>query len=241
MRKISISRARSASFNDLNKSETPKGSTNGLTPFIPFSKYYTNNSSQELTSSSSQEIDVAPPKKFRPCSKELNKEMEQIKKCLEQLNGKKKYFADKGHEYDKRDSQANTLNSVNYKHAAEAADDIYKAMAALVNDYNNEKVTLSEFKHCALMCINNTHKLSVEKLRQHRGCKEILANLLVAVLALPVYLVAALYKGTFFVVRPQTDAGKKVDALTQAVKDINEVSDDDEAQAAQDQQQQFAL
>ena len=87
------------------------------------------------------------------------------------------------------------------------------------NQYLSNQISLEVFK----FNVQGYIKQNRDELDQHRGCKELLVNLLAAVCSLFVpYLIAAAIKGDLMLFHPATDSGDKLDKLNKSVETLSE-------------------
>ena len=84
--------------------------------------------------------------------------------------------------------------------------------------YMEGKLELDEFKEWSLVLINSKRDL----IDHHRGCKQIVINLIAAICTLVVpYLIAAALKGDLLVFHPATNTGKIADELDDEISKLN--------------------
>ncbi|PJD92997.1 MAG: hypothetical protein CK426_05575 [Legionella sp.] len=107
-----------------------------------------------------------------------------------------------------------------YTAAAKAIGAVTTDIADYVRTYEEDN-NLSQLKQRVKTRLNENLNADIQLLKQHRGVGEILANLGLAVFLLPVYLVAAAYKGTLFPIKLNTDSAKKLTQLNEAVEELN--------------------
>lgn len=107
-----------------------------------------------------------------------------------------------------------------YTAAAKAIGAVTTDIADYVRTYEEDN-NLSQLKQRVKTRLNENLNADIQLLKQHRGVGEILANLGLAVFLLPVYLVAAAYKGTLFPIKLNTDSAKKLAQLNEAVEELN--------------------
>ncbi len=112
-----------------------------------------------------------------------------------------------------------------YTRAAKAAARIHNSLNLLCEDYVYNKIDMDTFKNESRKYLDE-EDANVQELKTHRGFKEVIANLLIAIsgvglIALAVY---SAYKGrmTFFPLA--TDTGNKVSALKDSVEQVQAVS-----------------
>lgn len=110
-----------------------------------------------------------------------------------------------------------------YHKAARAASSIYNSVSLAANDYIYEAIDLDVFKEKTQEFLNDDAR-NVQTLKTHRGWKEVLLNLLIAVTGVGFVALAAasVYNGRITLFTPSTDSGKKVDALRESVEQVQE-------------------
>lgn len=100
--------------------------------------------------------------------------------------------------------------------ASLAASKLCDDMESFASQYEKHEINRDTFKELANSVIAHAH-IELDKPRGY-CVKHILVNLAFAVLTLGVgYLAAAVYKGTFFPIKPNTDSANKVNILAESV------------------------
>ncbi len=108
-----------------------------------------------------------------------------------------------------------------YLAAYTAAVNLVDQVEELTDLYAADKIKLPAFKAQAKKLFAETNK-DVKELHKHRGWKEILVNFLALLVGSVFFVAAAVYAGSFFVFKPETNAAKKVNALGNAVSRVEE-------------------
>lgn len=146
-------------------------------------------------------------------------ELSKVRDNLDILSAKIKALYDKADLY--RDSN-NTAKSDIYTKAANAAAKIHFNVSALCTDYVYDKINLETFKSKTTDYLKNDTK-NVAILKEHRGCKDIIANLLIAVTGVGLLAIAALsvYNGRLSLFKvTSTDSGNKVNDLRDSIAHV---------------------
>lgn len=144
----------------------------------------------------------------------------QLKLVNDQLNS----LSDKSAEFEGEIKQIKKRRPVDlqklqdYSDAKNAIESIRENIKKLYKQYiTTPAMTLTEFKEEAKSFLREDCK-EVQTLNSHRGVKQIIANLLLAILSAGfLYGLAALAKRTFFPINPNTDSGKKLNSLEDSI------------------------
>lgn len=105
--------------------------------------------------------------------------------------------------------------STNNKIASDEATTLYRTLKTLKNNYAENAITLQHFQLESKKAISRARPV----LEVHRGCKELLGNLALAVLGIGViYLAVCAYKGRFF--KFNTDSVNQLNRLTDTIEGI---------------------
>lgn len=132
-----------------------------------------------------------------------------VRAQIDVLRLKAEYFND---EYKK-------TNAKRYLNAYTAALSVADKVENLTNLYASNKITLATFKFESRQLLTEKND-DVKELQKHRGWKEIVANVLAAIIGSVVYLAAAIYTGSLTLFKPDTNATKKVKALGNAIEHV---------------------
>ena len=109
-----------------------------------------------------------------------------------------------------------TYRGAAYNEANAAANSIAQKVEDLANNYSLDKLTLDEFKTQAKNVLaSDTSEMKV--LETHRGCKQIMVNLLAAIILNVFYCLGALASGRLMLFKPETDAETKAHELEKAI------------------------
>ena len=114
-----------------------------------------------------------------------------------------------------------------YYAAHQAALDVVNQIEALTNKYASNQISLTAFKSQAKVLFDDQNP-SIKQLQTHRGWKEILVNVLAAIIGNVFFLAAAACAGTFTLFKPATDSANKVNALARAVNKVVEDEEEEE-------------
>ncbi len=147
---------------------------------------------------------------------DLNKERQlmTVREQIKLVRKKAEYFND----------QYKMTNDINYLNAYNAANSLAKDVENLTNLYalnKNNEWDLHQFKEEAKLLFKDNRK-DIQELQKHRGWKEVLVNVLAAILGGVFYLAAAAYKGSFLVFKPATDSIKKINELEKSIDNLKE-------------------
>ena len=138
-------------------------------------------------------------------------QLQQVRVHFETLQDKYYEFYNKG-QHDK-----------NYLDAAWSINSITNELNTISWEYVN-KGNLDEFKNAAKNLFDERQP-DIAILNSHRGWKQIVTNILTAILGLGViYGIAAAINGSFTVFKTSTDAGNKVEDLAQSIDSLKEVT-----------------
>lgn len=108
-----------------------------------------------------------------------------------------------------------------YLKAKAAVDSIYKDINGLYENYVYGLISLAELKNDAKTHLGEENE-HVQTLQSHRGLKEILINILAAIVGLGIfYGIAAAVKGSFLVFKPATDTGAKLSDLGETIENTS--------------------
>ncbi|WP_298622468.1 hypothetical protein [uncultured Legionella sp.] len=178
---------------------------------------------------SERSISTSTNRFYRPLktnSDEFNHERAQeivaVRDQLMVLNAKRIKLSDISDKY--RDN--NQMDDAKtYRRATNAAGVIHTNLSLLCSDYEHNKIDLNTFKSMAQLYLNNENK-DVITLNTHRGYKDVIANLLIAITGIGLLAIAAasIYNGrlTMFSVT-QTATGANVNSLNDAVEHVRPV------------------
>lgn len=111
-----------------------------------------------------------------------------------------------------------------YRKAAQAARVIHLNISMLCADYEHNKIDLQTFQSKSKEFLNGDNQ-QVAVLNTHRGYKDVIANLLIAITGVGLLAMAAtsLYNGRFTMFKVTgTDAASKVNALKDTVEHVQE-------------------
>ncbi len=145
------------------------------------------------------------------------KDLIEVKKHLDRLSDKSAEFAGKIHALLQQDP-VDIWKLADYTTAKTAMDSINKGINGLYENYIYGRINLAEFKKEAKPYLNEESE-HVQTLQSHRGVKEILLNLLAAIVGLGIfYGIAAAVKGSFLVFKPATDSGEKLSDLGKSIE-----------------------
>lgn len=111
-----------------------------------------------------------------------------------------------------------------YRRAANAAMIVYSNINLLCSDYEHNKISLDVFK-AKSKDILKTDNLAVIELNAHRGYKDVIANLLIAITGVGLLALAAvsLYNCRFTMFKvTETDSANKINALKDSVEHVQE-------------------
>lgn len=111
-----------------------------------------------------------------------------------------------------------------YRKAAQAARAIHFNISMLCADYEYNKIDLQTFQSKSKEFLNNDNQ-QVAVLNTHRGYKDVIANLLIAITGVGLLAMAAasIYNGRFTMFKVTgTDAASKVNALKDTVEHVQE-------------------
>lgn len=114
-----------------------------------------------------------------------------------------------------------SLENDGFTDAAEAAENLLKAMDKCKLEYQSGVVSLPQYKENIQVAIKVAHG----ELDKHRGWKEVLINLTLAVFGLVIYIGMALYQGRFFPALPvDTKSKAMLDEVNETVNMLAEPS-----------------
>jgi hypothetical protein len=111
-----------------------------------------------------------------------------------------------------------------YRKAAQAAGAIHLNICMLCTDYEHNKIDLQTFQSKSKEFLKGDNQ-QVALLNTHRGYKDVIANLLIAITGVGLLAMAAasIYNGRFTMFKVTgTDAGSKVNALKDTVEHVRE-------------------
>lgn len=113
----------------------------------------------------------------------------------------------------------NTVKAEVYYAAMNAALAIHKSIKSASDEYTNGLITFDEFKAKSTEALDDNSK-PVQTLKTHRGWKEILLNLLIALTGIGLIAIVgnSFYQGRLTLFTPSTDSGKTVDLLRASVE-----------------------
>ncbi|CAM2967284.1 hypothetical protein [Legionella worsleiensis] len=135
------------------------------------------------------------------------KETKAVINCINQLHLKIKELAIRG---------------PSNRNAIDAAKSIVATLQSYRLNYITGKMTLNEFKNQSITLLNDENK-DVKELKTHRGLKNILANLLIALTGIGAVVIAArsVYHGKVTLFNTSTDSGSKVDAIKESLENLS--------------------
>jgi hypothetical protein len=119
----------------------------------------------------------------------------------------------------------NVESSVSYT-THDLADGVFNMVNniwELVYACETNRLPVADFKKQAKAYLNSSNSLIVT-LAEHRGWKQIIVNLLAAIVGNVVYAVAAAAKGQLMLFKPATDSINKVNALRNAIEHVPETA-----------------
>jgi hypothetical protein len=152
---------------------------------------------------------------------ERAQELWKVRDQLDVLKNKMKAFYKTSDTY--RDSNQQDDAKIYWK-AALAARVIHLNISMLCADYEHNKIDLQTFQSRSKEFLNGeNHQVAV--LNTHRGYKDVIANLLIAITGVGLLAIAAasIYNGRFTMFKVTgTDAGSKVNALKDTVEHVQE-------------------
>ncbi|HEY2567374.1 MAG TPA: hypothetical protein VGH95_06700 [Candidatus Aquirickettsiella sp.] len=113
------------------------------------------------------------------------------------------------------------LRKNGYEEAANCLEELHKTVKSNADKFFKKEINDQTFKENSLKAILKARP----KLEKHRGYKEIVANLLIAVAAciIPYIVTEITYKmltGSFLFFKPKTDSANKIDILEHAIEAI---------------------
>ncbi|KTD57636.1 hypothetical protein Lsha_2477 [Legionella shakespearei DSM 23087] len=119
----------------------------------------------------------------------------------------------------------NTLKAETYYAAMNAASCIHKSIKSAADEYANGLISLDEFKTRSKATLEDKTE-HVQTLKTHRGWKEIVLNLLIALTGIGLIAIAgnSFHHGRFTLFTPSTDSGKTVDLLRNSVEHLQETA-----------------
>lgn len=119
----------------------------------------------------------------------------------------------------------NTVKAQTYYAAMKAASSIHKSMKSVTEDYVSGLISLEQFKTKSREILDDKAE-DVQTLKTHRGWKEIVLNLVIAltVIGFIVITVNSINHGQFTFFTPSTDSGKTVDLLRNSVEHLQEMT-----------------
>lgn len=145
-----------------------------------------------------------------------------VRTQIKLLDSKKQHFYLK---YSQYASTGDTAGSDRYLAAYTELSQLLDSVDELTNSYANNKISLASFKKDAKNLLDENNP-GVQELRTHRGCKEIIVNLLAAIIGNVLFLAAAACAGTFTLFKPATDTGSKVKGLAAEIANVEECDDE---------------
>lgn len=118
----------------------------------------------------------------------------------------------------------NTMKAESYYAAMNAASGIHKSIKSATDEYASGLISLEQFKTKSREILDDKTE-QVQTLKTHRGWKEILLNLLIAltVIGFIAITVNSINHGRFTFFTPSTDSGKTVDLLRNSVENLQEM------------------
>lgn len=112
-------------------------------------------------------------------------------------------------------------NKKSYLDAYNATQGLIGKVESLAIQYTTNKITLAQFKTDAdILLGKNSVDADVKELRTHRGWKEILINLLAAVVGTVIYLAAAAYTGSLMLFNLDTRGAKIAESIGNAIDQV---------------------
>ncbi|KTD44844.1 hypothetical protein [Legionella quateirensis] len=139
-------------------------------------------------------------------------QLEHLRDKIEELYKKSQQY-----ELNRKDDKAEL-----YHNTATAGRKVLEEIATICSAYAEKKIDLDTFKQQSTDYLKNDNQY-VTQLKTHRGCKDIIANLLLALTGVGLLAIAAVsvYSGRLTMFNlTNTDSGNKVDALTDSLENV---------------------
>lgn len=148
-----------------------------------------------------------------------NKELYVIKvrAQLRLMNIKAQYFVEKSELY----LLTGCSNLKKYKTAHDAVSLVITKITELTNQYALNEIDLIQFQKESKAALSD-HNDYIKALKTHRGWRQIIANLLTAIIGGIFYLAAAACTGSWTLFKVPTDTGNRLKALSKSIEDLNE-------------------
>lgn len=128
----------------------------------------------------------------------------QIREALRALNDKAEYFRNKAIEYANKPDLKQKYND-----AYAAVNNILDTLQITTNHFVQGQMNLAEYKEQAQGLLSDD-SADVKVLKEHRGSKEMLVNLLALILGSVAYLISAACAGRLMLFKPSTDSMSKL-------------------------------
>ena len=138
---------------------------------------------------------------------------------LEKLDLKVKELFRKSIAYSVED---NPEQAALYRKTAKAGEKIFNKIIEICRNYADKTIDLDTFKQQSTDYLKKENPY-VTQLKTHRGCKDVIANLLIALTGVGLVAIAAVsvYHGRFTLFNvTNTDSGNKIDALTDSLQNV---------------------
>ncbi|CEG57631.1 hypothetical protein [Legionella fallonii] len=145
-------------------------------------------------------------------------DLKEVQKQLDNLRDKSAEFAGKIHALLQNNPPVDPQKLADYEKAKNAVDSIIKGVSGLYDSYTYGQMSLGDFKTQAKPYLHEGSE-HVQTLQSHRGVKEILINLLAAILSGGIiYGIAALAKGSPLVFKLATDSANRLTTLDESIE-----------------------
>jgi hypothetical protein len=117
----------------------------------------------------------------------------------------------------------NQYQATMYYKAHSSALNLAKSIETVANNYASDSLDLNSFKaQCRDLFSTDNHDIQV--LHTHRGWKQLLVNVLAALIGGIFYMAAAVCTGRLLLFRPETNAEKRVNHLAEAIDNVYETN-----------------
>ncbi|KTD53027.1 hypothetical protein [Legionella quateirensis] len=160
---------------------------------------------------------------FKALNDDRLKELSKVYAQLDRLKTKIDELRVESEEYP---ADKNGVKTDSYHKAAIAGQEVYNKIYSLCSNYALNKIDLDTFKSEATDFMKSDNQY-VKELKTHRGCKDVFANLLLALTGVGLLAIAAvsIYNGRLTMFNlTNTDSGNKVDALKDSVEHVQSAS-----------------
>ena len=152
--------------------------------------------------------------------------LKELNKVFAQLDRLRAKIDELFQESDEYPADRNGVKTDAYHKAAQAGVEVYNKINSLCLNYASDVIDLETFKSESTAFLKSDNQY-VTELNTHRGCKDVIANLLLACTGVGLLAIAAMsiYNGRFTLFNlTNTDSGNKVDALKDSIEHVHSAS-----------------